>query len=268
MHSTNMMILIALAPAFAEGSFATQQAKPTALSRMALPQVAPTRMRLPPAYGFSPAFAPEFAPSFAEGGAKKPSGGFVSSYSSYSAPAPPPSSAMNTAGLTPEQVAFLERQNSARGGAMSAPAPSPVSGGGGSASGLTPEQEAFLARKRGEVGMEGGLDTHGRPRGGGGAAPAAPVPVAAPAASPASGEFAGMTQDQINFIKRKRGEIGMEGGLDTHGRPRHLDAQESPNVFGILAMGLLGFTCGAVTFAILRFRRRTSDVFREPFLTA
>lgn len=264
-----MMVLIALAPAFVEGNFATQ-GKPATLGRMASPQAPPARMRLPPVYNFAPKYAPEYAPSYAEGDGHDKAGftggfssGGYSSYSSYSSPSPPPSAAMNTAGLTPDQVQFLQRQSQARGGA--APAPAPPSFGGGDTSGFTPDQLAFMARKRGEAGMDGGLDTHGRPRGGGSPAPAPAF--AAPASSPASGEFAGMTQDQINFIKRKRGEIGMEGGLDTHGRPRLLDAQESPNVFGILALGF--FTCSAVTFAILRFTsRRTPVVFREPFLTA
>jgi hypothetical protein len=78
-----------------------------------------------------------------------------------------------------------------------------------------------------------------------------------------------MTQDQIDFIRRKRGEIGMDGGLDTHGRPRLLDAQEFPNVFGILSVGLLGFFTGSVVvFTILRSRRSASDALRESFLTA
>jgi len=166
----------------------------------------------------------------------------------------------------------MQRQAAQRGGAYSAPAPSAPasSGGSGEFAGMTPDQIAFIKRKRGEIGMDGGLDTHGRPRGGGGGGAAvatAPAPVAA--AAPASGEFAGMTPDQIEFIRRKRGEIGMTGGLDTHGRPRHLDAQESPNVFGVLAAGLLGFTCGAlIIFAILRPRRSTSDELKEQFLTA
>merc|ERR1719387_2957645 len=45
-------------------------------------------------------------------------------------------------------------------------------------------------------------------------APAPSSPVAA------SGEYAGYTPDQIEFLKRKKGETGMTGGLDTHGRPR------------------------------------------------
>merc|ERR1719217_1728867 len=81
---------------------------------------------------------------------------------------------------------------------------------------FTPEQLEFLRRKRGEVGMTGGLDTHGRPRTGGHAAPAP----AYSAPAPASGEYAGFTPDQIEFMKRKKGEVGMTGGLDTHGRPR------------------------------------------------
>jgi hypothetical protein len=184
-------------------------------------------------------FAPDFAPSFAEWDGKDKAPSYV--MRSYYSPSP----------------SF---------GYSAAPAASPSSG---EFAGMTQDQIDFIRRRRGEIGMDGGLDTHGRPRHGGGAAPAA-APVAAPvSASPASGEFAGMTQDQIDFIKRKRGEIAMTGGLDTHGRPRHLDAQESSNGFGILAAGLLGFlTCSGITLAMLRLRHGASDEFRQPFLTA
>merc|ERR1719321_2242275 len=122
-----------------------------------------------------------------------------------------------------------------------------------------PDQIEFLKRKRGEVGFSG-LDTHGRPSPSAGAAPTqASYSAPAPAAS---GEFAGMTPEQIEFMRRRRGEIGFSG-LDTHGRPSpsanaprlsSLDAQDSP--FGVLSAGLLVFfTCSAVTFAILRSRR-------------
>merc|ERR1719313_869372 len=51
---------------------------------------------------------------------------------------------MNTAGLSPEQVAFLERQAAERG--MRAPAPAPSAGA--SAAGLSEEQRAFLERQQ------------------------------------------------------------------------------------------------------------------------
>lgn len=135
--------------------------------------------------------------------------------------------------------------------------------------GMTQDQIDFIKRKRGEMGFENVLDTHGRASPTGGAAAPAPAPSAYSApAPPASGsdEFAGMTQDQIDFIRRKRGEIGMTGGLDTHGRPR-LDAQEFPNLFGILAVGLLGcFISVAVTLVTFRFRRSASHSVSQPFL--
>jgi hypothetical protein len=68
--------------------------------------------------------------------------------------------------------------------------------------GLSPDQKAFMERR---VAERAGVSV------------SAPAP--APPAS-GSGEYAGFTPDQIEFMKRKRGEISDDGGLDTHGRPR------------------------------------------------
>jgi len=251
MCGINMLVLLACMPAFASSQLAAKVLQAGAR----LPGQA-SRVRLPPLNAknaFAPMYAPYYAPSFAEGDGKdgtsshvqrsyygsSPSSGFSAPSRGYVAPAP-------------------------------APYMAPSASGSGEFAGMSQDQIDFIRRKRGEIGMDGGLDTHGRPRhgGGGGAAPAAaPAPVAAPAAS---GEFAGMTPDQIEFIRRKRGEIAMSGGLDTHGRPRHLDAQESSSDFWILTTGLLGFfIISGITFALMRLRHAgASDEFRQPFLTA
>jgi len=163
----------------------------------------------------------------------------------------------------------LDTHGRPRSGGHAAPepasysAPAPASG---EYAGFTPDQIEFMKRKKGEVGMTGGLDTHGRPRSGGHAAPA---PAPAYSAPSSSNEYAGFTPDQIEFMRRKKGEIGMTGGLDTHGRPRILIAEESSDSSRILAAGLLGLlTCSGVIFALLQRNPISSGMFRQPLLTA
>jgi len=161
----------------------------------------------------------------------------------------------------------LDTHGRPRSGGAPAPAPAySAPSSSGEYAGFTPDQIEFMKRKKGEVGMTGGLDTHGRPRSGGHAAPA---PAPAYSAPSSSSEYAGMTQDQIDFMRRKKGEIGMTGGLDTHGRPRLLIAQESSDSLRILAVGLLGFfTCSGVIFALVQRNLISSEMFRQPLLTA
>jgi len=176
MCGTSVIVLLAFAPAFANSQLVSSAARPGL--GLGLGYQPAQRARLPPAQatGFSPAFAPQFAPSFAEGGSNKASGGSFSAPRSSGfrpsgggAPAPPPSASMSTQGMTPDQIAFLQRQAAERGGggaSYSSPAPAPAGGGAVPAeyAGMTPDQIEFMKRKKGEIGMTGGLDTHGRPR--------------------------------------------------------------------------------------------------------
>jgi len=124
-------------------------------------------------------------------------------------------------------------------------------------SGLSPEQAAFMAR---QAAARGGP---------------APPPAAAPVGGGGGGS--GLSPEQEEFMRRKRGEVGMTGGLDTHGRPRlevmDLDENmdDAPNLLGVLAAGMAGFVTGSgVTyFAVMQFRRRFSkSTFRQPLLSA
>lgn len=239
MKSAAMIIVFVLAPTLAQqvakpGRPATLPSVPS--FGIQAPHLAHGQ-RLPPARAFAPEFAPEFAPAFDSGPRSKPSSGFGGSYSNprSSASYTPPSAeaVQSTAGLSPEQIEFMQRQAAARGGGGYVPA-------------------------------SGGLDTHGRPSGGG-----------APAAAAEDPEYAGMTPDQIEFMKRKKGLIAMSGGLDTHGRPRVLEldetSDESPDIIGILVAGMGGFVTGSALtfFAVMSYRRRkASTAFRQPLLTA
>lgn len=176
MCGTSVIVLLAFAPAFANSQLVSSAARPGL--GLGLGYQPAQRARLPPAQatGFSPAFAPEFAPAFFAGGSKTSGGSFSAPRSSGfrptggGAPAPPPSASMSTQGMTPDQIAFLQRQAAERGGGGASyspsPAPAPAGGGGVPAefAGMTPDQIEFMRRKKGEIGMTGGLDTHGRPR--------------------------------------------------------------------------------------------------------
>jgi len=216
----------------------------------------------------------------------------------WGAPAPAPAPASGEfAGMTQDQIDFIKRKRGETGfenvldthgrasptaggpppappassGGWGAPAPAAPASASGEFAGMTQDQIDFIKRKRGETGFENVLDTHGRASptaggpppasSGGWGAPAPPAPI-----SGDSGPYAGMTPDQIEFMRRKRGEIGMTGGLDTHGRPRLAQTQGSPIDLGILAVGLLSFfVSSAVTFAVFR---RSAPQAMQPLLTA
>lgn len=83
---------------------------------------------------FAPAYMPAMMPTVEvaqKQGSKAPSmyDSRAPSRTYYAPPAPAPSAGMSTAGFSPEQLAFMQRQNELRGGAPSpnsyAPAPSP-----------------------------------------------------------------------------------------------------------------------------------------------
>lgn len=291
-----MLVLFILVPTLAQ-----QLTKPIGSSRSQIAFQAPLlaskyrpaqRLPLQVAHGFMPKYAPEYAPNrlgdpetletqksmgSSYGGS---SGGFRPRGGSGTYVRPSSEATYDTAGLTPDQKAFLARQRGEAGfgGGLDthgrpapggAPAPAASAPASGEFAGMTPDQIDFIKRKRGEIQDTGGLDTHGRPRQGGGAP--APSPAYASAAAPSgggSGEFAGMTPDQVEFIRRKRGEIGMTGGLDTHGRPRYTKEAPSVSVLGIATTALLGFSTGVVGFfGILRLRRNLFTTFKSPLLT-
>eukprot|EP00747_Dinoflagellata_sp_TGD_P091668 gnl/TRDRNA2_/TRDRNA2_165146_c0_seq10.p1 gnl/TRDRNA2_/TRDRNA2_165146_c0~~gnl/TRDRNA2_/TRDRNA2_165146_c0_seq10.p1 ORF type:complete len:224 (+),score=45.92 gnl/TRDRNA2_/TRDRNA2_165146_c0_seq10:71-673(+) len=86
------------------------------------------------------------------------------SWSPAPAPAPAPASSAPSGGFTAEQIAFMERQNAARGGSpapASSSAPAPSGGGGFSA-----EQLAFMERQK--AGGHGGSSSSASSEGGGG----------------------------------------------------------------------------------------------------
>eukprot|EP00747_Dinoflagellata_sp_TGD_P091671 gnl/TRDRNA2_/TRDRNA2_165146_c0_seq3.p1 gnl/TRDRNA2_/TRDRNA2_165146_c0~~gnl/TRDRNA2_/TRDRNA2_165146_c0_seq3.p1 ORF type:complete len:221 (+),score=46.79 gnl/TRDRNA2_/TRDRNA2_165146_c0_seq3:71-664(+) len=83
------------------------------------------------------------------------------SWSPAPAPAPAPASSAPSGGFTAEQIAFMERQNAARGGSPAPSAPAPSGGAGG----YSAEQLAFMERQR--SGGHGGSSSSS-PQGGGG----------------------------------------------------------------------------------------------------
>jgi len=185
-----MLVLFILAPTLAQ-----QLTKPIGSSRSQIAFQAPLlaskyrpaqRLPLQVAHGFMPKYAPEFAPNRLSDPETLKTQGSVSSYGGSSGGFRPrggsgtyvrPSSeaTYDTAGLTPDQKAFLARQRGEAGfgGGLDthgrpapggAPAPASSAPASGEFAGMTPDQIEFIRRKRGEIGMTGGLDTHGRPR--------------------------------------------------------------------------------------------------------
>eukprot|EP00747_Dinoflagellata_sp_TGD_P091667 gnl/TRDRNA2_/TRDRNA2_165146_c0_seq1.p1 gnl/TRDRNA2_/TRDRNA2_165146_c0~~gnl/TRDRNA2_/TRDRNA2_165146_c0_seq1.p1 ORF type:complete len:219 (+),score=39.01 gnl/TRDRNA2_/TRDRNA2_165146_c0_seq1:71-658(+) len=103
-------------------------------------------------------------PPYSDNYLGKVKGAQPSSGSWSPAPAPAsfsPAPSGGSSGFTAEQIAFMERQKSLRGGSSPAPAPAPSGGGGYSA-----EQLAFMERQK--SGGYGGSSSSASSEGGGG----------------------------------------------------------------------------------------------------